>query len=366
MTRMPASQTDRSSARPRVIIVGGGLAGLSAALDLVDGGADVTLLEAGDRFGGQVRTTRERGFLVEEGADGFAPEQLALRGLVRDLRLDDELLIPEDLPTLVLERRNGSRAFRTPPEPVAGAVSAITMRHGMSALVRAMTRRLEGRADLRVGSAAVALEQSGTQMMVYPELGPALVADAVVLALPARAAAWLLHPIQAECARALASLNARSLIVTSVAYRRGDVAHPLDAAGFLVPHTPGDEGLEACAFVTSTMAQRAPADAVLLRALLRPARGELASTTDEGWVRAAHTILSPVLGLGAEPVAAWVARWTDAIPMIDAEYKHLLAEAVGELARLGRLALAGAAFGDPGLDGALRSGREAAHRLLSA
>lgn len=366
MTRMPAMQSDRSDARLRVVIIGGGLAGLSAALDLVDGGADVTLLEAGDRFGGQVRTTRERGFLVEEGADGFAPEQLTLRGLIRDLRLDDELLVPEDLPTLVLERRNGSRAFHAPPEPVTGAAAAITLRQGMGALVRAMTRRLDGRADLRVGNAAVALERSGDQWTVFPEIGPALVANAVVLALPARGAAWLVHPIRADSARALAGLSARSLIVACVAYRRADVAHPLDAAGFLVPHTPGDEGLEACAFVTSTVARRAPADAVLLRALLRPARGELASTTDDGWVRSAHTLLSPVLGLDAEPVAAWVARWTDAIPMIDTEYRQLLADAVGELARVGRLELAGAAFSDPGLDGALRSGREAAHRLLSA
>lgn len=40
----------------RVAIVGGGLAGLAAALDLVDGGHDVTLLEARPTLGGAVQT----------------------------------------------------------------------------------------------------------------------------------------------------------------------------------------------------------------------------------------------------------------------------------------------------------------------
>ena len=42
-----------------VIVAGAGLAGLSAALDLLAMGADVTILEARDRVGGRVWTIRE-------------------------------------------------------------------------------------------------------------------------------------------------------------------------------------------------------------------------------------------------------------------------------------------------------------------
>ena len=42
------------------MVVGGGLAGLSAALDLVDAGHDVTLLEARPTLGGAVQTLPER------------------------------------------------------------------------------------------------------------------------------------------------------------------------------------------------------------------------------------------------------------------------------------------------------------------
>jgi squalene-associated FAD-dependent desaturase len=44
----------------KAAVVGGGLAGLAAALDLVDGGADVTLVEARPTLGGAVQTLPER------------------------------------------------------------------------------------------------------------------------------------------------------------------------------------------------------------------------------------------------------------------------------------------------------------------
>ena len=44
----------------KVVVVGGGLAGLSAALELVDAGHDVTLLEARPTLGGKVQTLPER------------------------------------------------------------------------------------------------------------------------------------------------------------------------------------------------------------------------------------------------------------------------------------------------------------------
>src|SRR5258708_15297454 len=44
----------------RVAVVGGGLAGLAAALELMDAGADVTVLEARPTLGGAVQTLPER------------------------------------------------------------------------------------------------------------------------------------------------------------------------------------------------------------------------------------------------------------------------------------------------------------------
>ncbi|WP_038057424.1 protoporphyrinogen oxidase [Thermus amyloliquefaciens] len=53
----------------QVAVVGGGWAGLAAALALKEAGVDFRLFEAGLRLGGKVRTHKGEGFLVEGGPD---------------------------------------------------------------------------------------------------------------------------------------------------------------------------------------------------------------------------------------------------------------------------------------------------------
>src|SRR5688572_9379268 len=66
-----------------VIVIGGGVAGLSAARALVDGGARVILLEARERIGGRIHTARDERLTIpiELGAEfihGAAPETVAI------------------------------------------------------------------------------------------------------------------------------------------------------------------------------------------------------------------------------------------------------------------------------------------------
>jgi len=345
----------------RVAVIGGGLAGLVAALDLTEGGFDVVVLEAGDRYGGQIRTTRDRGFLIEEGADGFDPNASpAFLGLIRDLRLDGEIIAPDRLPELILDP-DGLHQAGVP----AAIAPVATLRGGMASVVLALTRRLGRHVDLRIGNSAVAVTRTRPGWTVYPELGAALVVDAVVLAVPPRPAAWLVHPLSPDAAHALSALGTRPLVTVTAAYPRATVRHPLTAAGFSVAREPAGDGLDHCLFSSSVFRGRAPGDWVLLRTVMRPGRGEFVGIMDEGWADAVHHLLSPTLGITDLPAGAWVARWADAIPLTDEHYETRVAEARTALRALGRIELAASPFEGHGIEGALLSGRAAARRLLA-
>lgn len=80
-----------------IVVIGGGVSGLAAAFHLAKGGADVRLLEASSRLGGNLRTEEHDGFLYDVGPDSFLRTKPAGVDLCRDLGLETDLIQP--LPT---------------------------------------------------------------------------------------------------------------------------------------------------------------------------------------------------------------------------------------------------------------------------
>jgi protoporphyrinogen/coproporphyrinogen III oxidase len=80
----------------RVVIVGGGISGLATAHALVtkhrDRGFDVQVLEATDRLGGNIRTFRSEGYLIDEGPDSWVVNKPRVAALARALGLGDRLI----------------------------------------------------------------------------------------------------------------------------------------------------------------------------------------------------------------------------------------------------------------------------------
>lgn len=91
-----------TAGRKKVIVVGAGLAGLTAAYELVNWGHDVTVLEAQTRPGGRVLTLRSPfadGLFAEAGAIDFTPSARNLRHYVKLFNLTTTTPRPLNLKT---------------------------------------------------------------------------------------------------------------------------------------------------------------------------------------------------------------------------------------------------------------------------
>ena len=104
-----------------VVVVGAGITGLACALELADAGIEVTVLEATDRLGGNIRTSDFAGLAIDEAADAFlarVPEGVAL---ARRVGLGDSLVSPSNAGAYVwsrgaLRRLPGGLALGVPGE----------------------------------------------------------------------------------------------------------------------------------------------------------------------------------------------------------------------------------------------------------
>jgi monoamine oxidase len=109
----------RRVAPQKVIVIGAGMAGLSAALELIAGGHDVTVLEARTRPGGRVYTMREPfadGLYAEGGAMQVFDSHSRVQRYIRELGLDIDPIRPA--PATSITHVMGKRVEVKPGERV--------------------------------------------------------------------------------------------------------------------------------------------------------------------------------------------------------------------------------------------------------
>jgi oxygen-dependent protoporphyrinogen oxidase len=83
-----------AEAAGHVVVIGGGISGLTAAYDLARGGARVTLLEATSRLGGKLLADEIAGVPVDLGAESLLARRPEAVDLAREVGLGDDLEPP--------------------------------------------------------------------------------------------------------------------------------------------------------------------------------------------------------------------------------------------------------------------------------
>jgi squalene-associated FAD-dependent desaturase len=106
-----------------VVVIGGGLAGITAALRLADGGRRVTLIEAKPRLGGLTTSFQRDGLAVDTGQHVFMRCCTAYRALLVRLGVTHLTMLQPRLDIAVVLAPNGRRGrIRRDPLPVFGGL----------------------------------------------------------------------------------------------------------------------------------------------------------------------------------------------------------------------------------------------------
>jgi len=262
--------------------------------------------------------------------------------------------------SLVLTLRRHARQAPAVDGPVF-----LTHPGGLGAVVEALVGTLRAAGtEVALGRPVQRLRRQGSSWVA--EAGPDVAADAVVLTTPAPVTASLLGPHAPEAAAALGEIEHSSVVVTTLAYDRASVRHPLDGSGFLVPRPEG-RLMTASTWLSSKWAHLHHPELALIRVSAgRNGDGRAMAMTDSELIGALHSELSEAVGLGSSPVEAAVTRWPDAFAQYGRGHGARLQRVETALASVAGLEVAGSALRGVGLPACIAQGQAAAGRVLEA
>jgi oxygen-dependent protoporphyrinogen oxidase len=404
----------------RVAVVGGGVAGLSAAWELLRSGAEPVVFEAGKRAGGKVGSVREGPWLTEDGPHFIAQpmdsllDAAGLRGALlapqppktRWVWLDDKrlrapslgLLKHLGLPRALLEplvarklegdtslraflvQRLGVRAGELLSTLMASGVysgdpSLLSARSAFPSLMQKRSLLLrrgrrqplwslrEGLGSLPLALAARLGERIKLGVAVS-RLAPAAAGwlvdgesfDAVLLAVPATAAAKLVPRL----AEALNKLRSAPVALVHLGFPDRELPR-----GFGLLDASSSLRFLGALLPSSMLPGRAPEGSALVTAICGGARHpEIAGLPDAQLASAVREDLQRALGVSSAPQYQRIVRHSEAIPQYEVGHEQRVKAVRALLPELPPLALAGAAYDGVSVPDVARSGAQAAAKLM--
>ena len=465
-----------------VIVIGGGVSGLTAAYRLHEEARerglklDVKLLEASDHLGGVIRTVDHGDCLLELGPDCFASNKPAGLEMTTELGLDDELIetnpahrrsfilhkgklkpLPQGffllapmsvgalLKTSVISwpgkfrmalellkgkkktpgdesladfvvRRFGKEALDRIAQPmIAGIYTAdplklsleatfpaflemeqeygsvikalrtkhkktakkgdarpagpryslfVTFKRGMRVLTEALEAKLpEGCA--RKGVEVRSITRNGDGWRVELAGGESMDAAAVISALPAPRAAAIVEAANPALAGTLNSIPYAGAAVVNFIFERGQVKHPMDGIGCVIPAVEGRR-IIAFSFSSVKFEGRAPEGKAIVRVFMGGAlQPQLAAKSEEELTQIALEELRSLLGVEGEPLHSAVSRHGGAMAQYHIGHLEKVAKAKEQAAEMAGYALIGNGFDGIGIPDCIRNARAAAAEIVA-
>ncbi|MDA0634247.1 protoporphyrinogen oxidase [Nonomuraea sp. MCN248] len=239
-----------------------------------------------------------------------------------------------------------------------------TLRAGMGALPEAVAKA--SGADVRTGVTVRELHRTehGWRLVAGPVPEPEIIeADAVIVAVPAPAAARLLQAEVPTAAAELARIEYASMAVVSLAYPAAAFPEPPARTGYLVPPVEG-RVVKAVTF-SSVKWPHLSRDLVLLRCSIgRIGEEHLLQREDAELVSLAMAEMSEVMGARGLPLDSRVTRWGGALPQYDVGHIDRVARVHAAVSGQPALAVCGAAYDGLGIPACVATARTAATRIL--
>ena len=244
----------------------------------------------------------------------------------------------------------------------------VTLATGMETLPRELGRQLAAAGVEFLTASVDRLERADGGWRVHRrptgDGAAPLETEAVVVAVPAPTAATIAGSADRELAALLGGIEYAGSAVVSLGFARADVAHPLDAAGIVVPRIEGRRIL-AASFSSSKFPGRAPERHVLVRTFVGGALDpDAAALDDEPLTALVRRELADVIGARGVPKLVQIDRWTRAMPQYHVGHMERVAAIKRRLEGIPGLAIAGAAYEGVGIPQTIASGQAAAAKLL--
>lgn len=241
-----------------------------------------------------------------------------------------------------------------------------SFRTGLGRLVEALTDALSAAgADLCLQTPVEGIDEADGQYTVTAN-GHTETYDAVVIALPAPAAALATAALDPVASRELAGIPQRSSTTVTLAFDAAATAGKLRGYGYLNTAIEGHL-VSGATYITNKWAGRAPDEIALVRLFIGRGRGQrLTDAPESELVAVARDEVRRTTGISAEPRFHHIARWENAMPQYVRGHLERVSAIEQAIGKHRGLAIAGAWMRGVGIPNCVQSGEAAADHVAAS